>query len=103
MTSVHGLAVGLLCAPLLKANGKAAPDRVAFILEAMKFSDSAEGAEWILSCVKAAGLSPSLSALGVPRTAFGEIIDQAENSDRLKNNPGSLSGADLTHVLEEIA
>jgi alcohol dehydrogenase class IV len=99
----HGLAVGLLCRALLPWNADHAPERVALILEALGADSVDAVGAWIDSIFVAAGLHPRLSALGVDRTSFSAIVDQACASERLANNPGTFTPSLLLRALERVA
>lgn len=98
----HGLAVGLLCRALLPFNAVAAPEAVDRMLAALGVPDLAAAQAFVDRVLDAAGLAPSLAALGVPREDHDAIVAQA-NPERFANNPGELAAADVRAALESIA
>jgi alcohol dehydrogenase class IV len=99
----HGLAVGLLCRPLLLFNHTANPEGVGLITGALGVGSPEQAQDWIDRCFRAADLQPSLACFGVTREQFPAVIGQASASNRLGNNPGVLDSAALLGLLESIA
>jgi len=100
----HGLANGLLLAPVFEYNAKYVPNKVAAIAEALGFpaeSTPENAAGKVVAALHALfaelGASPAAKNAGVPADCLEDCAEQVcANRDRFKNQVGSPSLEDVT-------
>lgn len=94
----HGVAVGLLLAPVMSHNEDAIVDKAKF-LDALGVSSTDELALEVKNKFEAAQIPSSLSAWGVKEEDLEEIASLANTPGIFDNNPKSLSMEDVMDIL----
>ena len=99
----HGIAVGLMCRGLLRVVAERSRESVDVVLDALGLATVEQAELFIDRLMESASVRPSLSALGVPRSAWPGLVSDALRSNRLANQPGKWDHDDLIDVLGRVA
>jgi alcohol dehydrogenase class IV len=107
----HGLVCGILLQFVMEANIKAlrlrAPGSIALsryheigrLLTGSPRAIAADGLTWIKDLSKTLNV-PTLSSLGIPKTAIPEIATKSAKTSSMKANPIELTAPELEEILE---
>lgn len=101
----HGLAHGLLMAPVMRALLPAAEGATAQLVRVLDLGDGAgakEAATAISQLVRELGVGPRLRDLGIPAADLDDLARQASRHTVMVNVPRPVSVAELRHWLEEV-
>jgi alcohol dehydrogenase class IV len=104
----HGVICGVLLPPVVAYNGPAAVERYAavadlFGLEGSATARTARLAEAIREWLGRIGIPARLADIGIERSRFAAVADQAMASGNIPVNPRAADRADLVAILEAVA